>query len=76
MYKYNIYVFAWHDHLSHILDFIENNCQNACKLTDQQRTNGASLQELCDIRDNVLHSDLQIHDVNGLINYIYTVVII
>ena len=29
----------------HIVDLIENICQNACKLTDQQRANIAGLQE-------------------------------
>ena len=67
MYKYNIHVFAWHGQLSHVMDLIENNCKTACELTDQQRANFASLQDVCNIRDNVLYSYLQIHEVNVLI---------
>ena len=58
------------------MDLIKINRKNACKFIDQQRANIARLQELRNTRDNVVCSDLEIHEVNGLINYICTELII
>ena len=61
---------------THTMILIENNCKNACTLTDQPRDKMASLQELCNIRDNVVYSVLQIHEVNSRIDGICIEVII
>ena len=42
----------------------------------QQRAHIDSLQDLCNIRGNVLYIDVQIHKVNGIINDICTQIII
>ena len=68
MYKYNIPSTLW---CSDFKTFISN-ISYIDDINDGQRIHISTLQELCNMRDDILYSDLTTQEIEVLIDFIYT----
>lgn len=66
MYKYSIPLFLWHGDFNHILRLIIDSTEHSASICNTI----ATVEELCNIRDNVMYTDLRQNEVKLLIEAI------